>query len=55
MRGASERTGSVSWVERRSWARRKERSSWRKAWVKTVEVVGVSGGDAKAVGLKRRK
>lgn len=56
LRGRSSATVSEEWVERRSWARRKVRSVWRKAWVRIVLIVGgSSGGSVKAVGRKRRK
>ncbi len=44
-------------VVRRSWARRKVRSVWRKACVRIVVMVGLVGGEGgvRPGGLKRRK
>lgn len=51
--GESARTGSESEADHFSWAVIKERSAVRKAWVRTVEMVG--GEREKAEGEKRRK
>lgn len=51
--GESARTGSESEAVNFSWAEMKDRSAVRKAWVRTVEIVG--GDRAKAEGEKRRK
>lgn len=51
--GESARTGSEFEAVTLSWAEMNERSAVRKAWVRTVEIVG--GERAKAEGEKRRK
>ena len=57
LRGRSARTGSDAERERRSCIVRKERSAERKACVRTVTIVGGSGGveGLNAGGWKRRK
>ncbi len=52
--GRSAATGSLSSLDNRNWARRKERSVCRKAWVRMVAIVGLVSRE-KAGGLKRRK